>query len=138
MGKLYRASCPLCGYEEEFPLGGGLLSANLLQCMRALPKEEQEQVKKLHDCGEVLHFSAEQKLTRCIHCHSFGQLNARLMIEITDGEQQHHVFGNRCDHCNHKLEVYEAEQLLTENTKASLCPSCGKKALSFQTVGFWD
>ena len=136
MGTVYRATCPICGYEEQFCLGRGLGGNNLLWCIGALRKTEQIEVRKMHENKQIASFSVEKKLVECRHCHTPDKLKDKTIITITNHNGQSFVFGSHCNYCGRKLHIYDREEHKTMDKVA--CPSCGELFLIINKEGFWD
>lgn len=77
MGTIYKAACPKCEYEEEFYLGGGLMSIDLLCNLRFLDRVEQDEIRKMKSEGNISNFVVENKLTACIHCDALRGVKKR-------------------------------------------------------------
>lgn len=130
MGRIYEGKCPLCGYEQEFFLEGGLMSINLEMCAEALPEAEQKQVKALIEQNEVSNFRIENYITECRSCR---KMTGKTIIDITAPDWKKYVFGQHCKECGKKLKIYRG------NVDATLkCPECRKGILDFEHTGLWD
>lgn len=135
MGRIYWGSCPKCGYQKEFYLGGGKISLNLTLGIQGLGKEEQHKIREMERSGEIDEFSIENRLTRCEFCRELDTLQVKRMIRITSQRQQTQVFGSHCNRCHHPLQVYEPDEW---KKKPIICPSCQEGQLLFESGGFWD
>lgn len=135
MGIIYKAVCPECDYQEEFYLGGGLFSMELLGNIDTLSEEEQKKIKQLEDSGEIKRFFIEKELTQCIHCKKLKPLEEKTIIKIMDKRGKTFIFGNYCSSCGNKLQIHEK---VDENKDKLICPDCGTAFLRFDRVGRWD
>ena len=136
MGTVYRVTCPICGYEEQFCLGSGLGGNNLLSCIRALRKTEQIKIRKMHENRQIASFLVENKLAECRHCHIPDKLKDKTIITITNHNGQSCIFGSHCNDCGQKLHIYDGEEHKTTDKVA--CPSCGELFLIINKEGFWE
>ena len=136
MGTVYRATCPKCGYKEQFCLGIGLGGINLFGCIRALSKKEQIEIRKMHENREIASFLVENKLTECRHCKTLNKLKEKTIITITDQDGHSLVFGGQCRDCGRKLHIYDGE--VDKDTGKVACPSCGESFLIISKEGHWD
>ena len=136
MGTVYKATCPKCGYEEQFCLGSGLGGINLLWCMRALSEKEQTDIRKMYENREIASFSVENKLVECRHCHIPNKLKEKTIITITDQNGQGFIFGSYCYDCGQKLHIYDGEEHKVTDKVA--CPSCRELFLIIYKEGLWD
>lgn len=130
MGTVYRGKCPLCGYTQQFFLGGGLMSINLEMSMEALPDRERAGVKKMMEQQEICDFHVENHITECPEC---GELMGKMIIRITGHDGKQYVFGWKCNHCGKPVKIY-CEQ---EEAKVK-CPECHKGVLALEQTGLWD
>lgn len=130
MGTIYRASCPDCGYESEFYLGGGLLSINLKRSASVLPEEEKNILFTLINEDRIKDFNVENRITWCRECK---KMESRTVIDVTEKNGTLQRFGGLCGVCRNKLTVYEggAEEHI-------VCPQCGHGDLEFLEEGLWD
>ena len=136
MGTVYRATCPICGYEEQFCLGSGLGGNNLLWCIRALSETEQTEIRKMYENREIASFSVENKLAECRHCHTPDKLKEKTIITITDQNGQSFIFGSHCCDCGQKLHIYDGEEHKVTDKVA--CPSCAESFLIIYKEGLRD
>lgn len=136
MGTLYKAQCSNCGYEEEFPIGGGIRSIDLLGNIGTITFEEQEKIKKMYYNSEINSFSIENMLTKCTNCYDEKSIKLKTIITILDISQSSHIFGNLCSSCNSKLECYDEMHMKIKDKIA--CPKCGDSFLVFDKIGQWD
>lgn len=130
MGIIYKASCPECGYETKFFLGGGMLSINLKRSASVLPEDEQEQIAALSDNDRIKDFLVENKMTECKGCKT---MESRTIIDVTEINGKVHRFGDLCSRCNKSLIVYE------QGAEGEyICPKCYQGVLVFSEEGLWD
>lgn len=130
MGTVYRGKCPLCGYTQQFFLGGGLMSVNLEMSMEALADKEKADVKRMIGQKAIRSFHVENHIVECREC---SELMGKTIIQITDQDGKQYVFGQQCSHCGKPVKIYE------ENAEAGLeCPDCHKGVLVMEETGLWD
>ena len=135
MGTVYRATCPRCGYEEQFCLGSGLGGNNLLLCMRALSEKEQTDIRKMYENREIANFLVENKLTECRHCNTYNKLKDKTIITITDYNHHSLVFGGQCCDCGRELRIYDGE--IDKDPAKVACPNCAGSFLIIYKEGLW-
>ncbi len=130
MGIIYKGSCPECGYETKFFLGGGMLSINLKRSAAVLPEEEQKQITNLSERDSIQEFFVENKMTECKGCKT---LESRTIIDITEINGTTHRYGDICCRCRDRLTVYE------QGAEGEyICPKCHQGILMFSEEGLWD
>lgn len=130
MGIIYKASCPKCGYETKFFLGGGMLSINLMRSASVLSEKEQEQIAVLSESGRIKDFLVENRMTECKECKT---MESRTIIDVTEKNGELHRFGSLCGRCNTALTVYEQGA-----DGEYMCPKCHQGLLMFSEEGLWD
>ena len=136
MGTVYRVTCPICDYEEQFCLGSGLGGNNLLGCIGALSKAEQIKVRKMYESKRIAHFTVENKLAECRRCRTPDKLKNKTIVTITTYSGQRFIFGSCCNDCGQKLHIYDIEQHKVTDQVA--CPSCKELFLIINKEGYWD
>ena len=136
MGTVYRATCPKCGYEEQFCLGSGLGGSNLLWCIGTLNETEQTEVKGMYENREIASFVVENKLAECRRCPPPDKLKEKTIITIIDQHEQSFVFGKYCCTCGQKLRIYDEKEHKFIDQVA--CPNCRELFLIINKEGFWD
>ncbi len=130
MGIIYKASCPECGYETKFFLGGGMLSINLKRSATVLPEEEQKLIAALSDHDRIKDFLVESRMTECKRCET---IESRTVIDVTEINGAIHRFGDICRICNNRLTVNE------QGAEGEyMCPECHHETLLFSEEGLWD
>lgn len=130
MGRIYRGSCSLCGYEKRLFLEGGLMSVNLEASALVLPEEEQNILKEMREGQEIVRFHVENYLVECLQCQ---EIMGKTIIEVIDKSDKRHIFGEHCGSCKKKLKIYR------KNAEAEpKCPKCQKGTILFEEEGLWD
>ena len=128
MGTVYTATCHTCNYKNDFCLGFGLRSINLVSSMSVLSVEEQTEIQKMIDSKTIANFDIENKLTECSNCN---ELREKTIITITKQNGSHLVFGNKCTDCKEELHIHD-------NIDDVSCPCCKDSSLTFEETGRWD
>jgi len=130
MGKMYKASCPDCGYETTLYLGAGLLSINLKRSALILPEEERVVLLRMTNDNGIKEFSIENKVTECPECQ---KIDSQMIIDITKQNGTTHRFGTLCNTCKKGAIVHEDG---ADGTY--LCPKCRQHILELEETGVWD
>lgn len=128
MGAVYTATCHTCNYKNDFCLGFGRRSIDLVSSMSVLSVEEQAEIQEMIDSKTIDDFNIENKLIECSHCN---ELREKTIITITKQNGSHFVFGNKCTNCNKELHIHE-------NIDDVSCPCCKDSQLTFNRSGLWD
>lgn len=130
MGNVYGGKCPLCGYEQQFFLGGGMMSINLEMSAGALPEDEQATLKRMKERQVIARFNVENFIVECPDCH---KIMGKTIIEVEGKDGSRHIFGEHCDSCGKRLRIH------WDNTEAELqCPKCQEGIIIFEEEGLWD
>ena len=135
MGTVFRATCPICNYEEQFCLGSGLGGTNLLSCIRVLSEKEQTDIRKMYDNNEIASYLVEKKLTECRHCNTYNKLKDETIITIIDQHHQCLVYGGQCRDRGRELHIYDEE--VDKDSAKVACPSCAESSLIIYKEGLW-
>lgn len=130
MGQVYEGKCPLCNYEQQFFLGGGMMSVNLEMSAGVLPEDEQAVLRQMKERQEIARFNVENFIVECPECH---KITGKTIIEVAGKDGRRHIFGEHCDSCGKRLRIH------WNNTEEELkCPKCQEGILLFGEAGLWD
>ena len=128
MGTVYTATCNTCNYENDFCLGFGMRSINLVSSMSVLSVEEQTEIQEMIDNKTIANFDIENKLTECSNCN---ELREKTIITITKQNGTTLTYGTKCTQCTNAIHIHE-------NINQVSCPCCKQSTLTFMTTGHWD
>lgn len=130
MGTIYQTACPVCRYQTQLHLEGGLNSINLKRSISILEENEKEKINEMIERNEVAGFHIENQIGICDRCRS---LKDNTIIEVWDTTGKNYLFHNFCEECGSimKLEKYTPDIQVD-------CPRCGKAVMEFVPIGLWD
>ena len=128
MGALYTATCNKCNHQNDFCLGFGRRSIDLVSSMNVHSVEEQNEIQEMINNKSIADFKIENKLTKCSSC---PELREKCIITITKQNGVSIIYGTACPECTSNLRVYE-------NLDSVLCPSCKQSTLTFMRTGHWS
>ena len=88
MGQVYEGKCPLCNYEQQFFLGGGMMSVNLEMSAGVLPEDEQAVLRQMKERQEIARFNVENFIVECPECH---KITGKTIIEVAGKDGRRHI-----------------------------------------------
>ena len=127
MGRIYRLSCKVCGYEDDLKIGAGLMSIREKVLETLLEKADLEEWKKLKNDNKVMFFAWEFNPAYCDKCN---ELKACVSVKIITNDNEKLYLGCRCKECQRQLEALD----IGSDIKCTSCKSVLQKAI----VGNWD
>lgn len=128
MGTVYTATCNTCNYQNDFCLGFGRRSIDLVSSMSVLSVEEQNQIQEMINSKTIKDFNIENNLTECSNCN---ELREKTIITIIKQNGTSITYGTQCPSCTNDLRIHD-------NINQVPCPSCKQSTLTFMRTGHWD